>query len=44
MMNSHQKKLVLLVLALLLVGGVVIAILYSRQRLFTRTEPIVLAS
>ncbi len=44
MMNSQQKKFVLLVLALLLVGGVVIAILYSRQRLFTRTEPIVLAS
>lgn len=44
MMDSRQKKLALLVLALLLVGGVVIAILYSRQRLFTRTEPIVLAS
>lgn len=43
-MNSQQKKLVALILALLLVGGVVIAILYSRQRLFTRTEPIVLAS
>jgi CHASE3 domain sensor protein len=44
MMNSQQKKLALLVLALLLVGVVVIAVLYTRQRLFTRTEPIVLAS
>lgn len=43
-MNSQLKTTLLLILALLTLIGVVAALFYMRQRLFTKTEPIVLSS
>lgn len=43
-MNSQLKTALLFILALLTLIGLVAALLYMRQRLFTKTEPIVLSS
>jgi len=42
-MDPTSKKRVTILLGALLAAGLVIAVLYARQRLFTKTEPIVLA-
>jgi hypothetical protein len=39
-----NKKLFTFLLGALLAFGLVLALLYVRQRLFTRTQPIVLAT
>lgn len=41
-MDPTLKKKVAILLGVLLAAGVVIALLYGRQRLFTKTKPIVL--
>jgi hypothetical protein len=41
---KSKKKLLTFLLGALLAFVLVVAVLYVRQRLFTRTEPIVLAS
>lgn len=43
-MNSQLKTALLIILGVLAVTGLIVAIFYIRQRLFTKTEPIVLAS
>lgn len=43
-MDAELKKVVTVLLGILLLVGLVVAILYARQRLFTRSEPIVLSS
>lgn len=43
-MDSKRKKRVAILLGVLLAVGLIIVILYGRQRLFTKTEPIVLSA
>lgn len=43
-MNPTTRKVLKILLALLLSAGLVIALIYARQRLFARTEPIILSS
>jgi len=43
-MNSQLKTALLIIFGVLAVAGLIVAIVYIRQRLFTKTEPIVLAS
>lgn len=43
-MNPELRKAALLLLAIVLVVGLIVVFLYARQRLFTRSEPIVLSS
>lgn len=43
-MDSTRKKRVTILLGVFLAAGLIIAILYGRQRLFTKTEPIVLTA
>ena len=43
-MDATLKRRVAILLGTLLIVGVVIAILYGRQRLFTKSEPIVLTA
>jgi len=43
-MDPTLKKRVAILVGALLAAGLIIALLYGRQRLFTKTEPIVLAA
>jgi hypothetical protein len=43
-MNDKPQSVIFLLFGILLATALIIAILYARQRLFTRTEPIVLAA
>lgn len=43
-MTPKTKKLLTLLLGALCAAGLVLALLYVRQRLFTKTDPIVLAT
>ena len=43
-MNSQLKTALLLILGILAAAALIAALYYMRQRLFTKTEPIILAS
>ena len=43
-MDPQLKSALLIIAAIVTVIGLIAALLYMRQRLFTKTEPIVLAS
>ncbi|HSM58171.1 MAG TPA: hypothetical protein VK879_18595 [Candidatus Sulfomarinibacteraceae bacterium] len=43
-MDGESKKVIILLSTIVIVVGLLLAILYARQRLFTRSEPIVLSS
>lgn len=43
-MNPQLKTALLLILGVLALAGLIAALFYMRQRLFTKTEPIVLSS
>jgi hypothetical protein len=43
-MNPQLKTALLLILGVVAIAGLIAAIIYLRQRLFTKTEPIVLSS
>lgn len=43
-MNPQLKTALLLAAGILTLAGLVVLLLYMRQRLFTKTEPIVLSS
>lgn len=43
-MDPTSKKKLAILVAVLLAAGLVIILIYGRQRLFTKTEPIVLTA
>lgn len=42
--DGELKKVIIVLSGIVILVGLLVAILYARQRLFTRAEPIVLAS